>query len=1017
MQKHPHITRQRLKSFMGEWGLRGRLYPRKAPVTLAVYRAPGRISYDEALRGEYRPARVGEQFGPLWSTHWFRVGITIPPEWAGEEVYLLWHSTSEACVWQDGQPMQGLSGTGDWSDRPTHHAYRLAHPARGGETVELHVEMAVQGLFGQGGIVPDPQMGLLQQAEIAVLDRAAWDLLWDFVTVAEMAEHLPPDSPRAGQALYAANAMINAVNLDDRSTWRAARAIAAEFLAVPNGGGQHNVSAIGHAHIDTGWLWPIAETRRKCARTFSSVLRYMEDYPDYLFACSQAQQYAWIKESYPGLYERIRARVAEGRFIPVGGTWVEPDTNIPSGESLVRQFLYGQRFFRREFGITCREFWLPDTFGYSAALPQIMRGAGIRFFLTQKLSWNQFNKPANSTFIWEGLDGSQVLVHFPPVDTYNALCTPEELLFSVRNFKDHERARESLYPFGYGDGGGGPNPEMLERLSRVKDVDGLPRVEMRPPIVFFERAEADIKDPVKWVGELYFEYHRGTYTTHADVKRNNRRAEFLLHDVELLAALAHAGAGAGRAAYPHDEIDRLWRLVLLNQFHDILPGTSIQEVYVDTTRQYKDVLASGAALREAALDALFPPGGHNLLVVNTLGVPRVEVIELPGEPGRLGVVSVPALGCAVYEPGEVEHLAAGFAPVSVEEAGETITLENEFIRAVLRRDGHLISLIDRGAGREAIQPGALANHFVIYEDDPVNWDAWDVDVFHLEKREEIAGAHTARVIESGPLRAAAEFEYRLNEYSTLRQVVSLDCSAPRLDFACDALWYADHRFLKVEFPLNVRADHATYEVQFGYVQRPTHFNTTWDLARFEVPAHRWADLSEAGFGVALLNDCKYGHAAHGNVLRLSLLRASRVPDPAADKGKHAFRYALLPHPGTFYEAGVIAEALRFNHPPILRRTTQAPGDEPQTAFLSVDSPAVIVDTVKKAEDSDALIVRLYESHGGRGPVRLTSTLPVAGAARCDLLEENDVPLPWDANEGLLLEVGPFEIVTLKLALR
>ncbi len=1024
MQKHAELTLQRLKNFASESQLKGRLYPRRSPVLLSSYPAPGRISYAEAMQGSYQPIQVGQKFGPQWSTHWVKLEITIPPDWDGQEVHLLWDSSSEACVWQDGQPLQGLTGsTRGWVSGTIRSEYCLSKKAKGGEQIELYVEVACNGLFGLEGGSRVSQIGLLQQAEIAIFDRQAWDLLWDFVVIADMARYLPADTPRAGQALYAANAMVNAANLDDPATWPQARAIAAEFFDTPNGGGQHNLSAIGHSHIDTAWLWPLAETQRKCYRTFSTAVRYMDEYPDYLFVCSQAQQLEWMKDLQPELYEKIKQRVKRGQFILAGGSWVEPDCNIPSGELLVRQFLFGQRFFREEFGTTCREFWEPDVFGYSAALPQIMKQAGIQFFLTQKLSWNQFNKMPHHTFIWEGLDGSQVLTHFPPADTYNSMANVKEVLYNVTNFKDHDRANESYLLFGYGDGGGGPTTAMLEQLGRMGDVDGLPRVQMRSPQEFFTRCEADAKDPLVWVGELYFELHRGTYTTQAHNKLYNRRSEFLLHDVEFLSAVAHV---LKSYSYPAKALSSLWKQVLTNQFHDIIPGSSIREVYEDSDRSYAEILQQTTALRDQASQALLgqPEDAPNAAVrsatpdgaicaINTLGMARTELVELPqgtvsiqtSTTGRpLGVVSAPALGYSVTAPEVIS------SKVSVVEKEGMFILENEYVRATFLRSGGLSSLFDKRAGRESIVPGEQANHFVLFDDVPGGNDAWDVDVFYLEKRYDVGSAKSVRVTEQGPLRAALDFEYDLSPESSLKQTVSLTAISARLDFANEVEWHENHKFLKVEFPLNLRAQNATYEVQFGHLQRPTHFNTTWDLARFEVSAHRWADLAEPDFGVALLNDCKYGYATNGNIMRLSLLRAPKSPDPQADMGHHAFRYALLPHVGTFQQAGVIEEGYRFNAPLLVSATSAPPT---AVSYFSVNHPSVVIDTIKKAEDSDALIVRLYEAHGTRGTVRLTSSLPVKSAAVCNLLEEGDQPLGW-VNGGVDIEVTPFKLVSIKL---
>ena len=1016
MQKHPELTLKRLSNFASENELRGRLYPQRTPVQLSAYAAPGRITYAEAMNGSYQSIQVGHKFGPVWSTHWVKVEFTIPAEWTGKEVYLLWDSSSEACVWQDGQPLQGLTGsTRGWVSGTIRPEFCLSKQAQGGQTGEVYVEVACNGLFGLEGGSRVSILGLLQQAEIAVLDRQAWDLLWDFVVIADMARYLPANTPRAGQALYAANAMVNAANLDDRATWPKARSIAVDFFSDTNGSSQHNLSAIGHSHIDTAWLWPLAETMRKCYRTFSTAVRYMDDYPDYMFVCSQAQQLEWMKDQQPGLYAKIKERAARGQFIPAGGTWVEPDCNIPSGESLVRQFLFGQRFFRQEFGETCTEFWEPDVFGYSAALPQIMQQAGIQNFLTQKLSWNQFNKMPSHTFIWEGLDGSRVLTHFPPVDTYNSMANVKEVLFNVSNFKDHDRANESYLLFGYGDGGGGPTTGMLEQLKRMGDLDGLPRVQMRTPREFFARCAADAQDLTVWVGELYFELHRGTYTTQAKNKLYNRRSEELLHDVEFLTAVDHTLHGH---PYPALELAGLWKMVLTNQFHDIIPGSSIREVYEDSDREYEQILRQGGDLRYQALQALVGHSGTAnegaVCAVNTLGVARTELVVLPegstsaqsSADGRpLGVVSAPSYGFAITEPEAVS------GKVSVEERGDTIILENEFVRAVFNRSGSLTSLEDLRAGRECIEPGGQANHFVVFDDVPGGNDAWDVDIFHLEKRYDVGNAKSVSVIETGPLRAAVVFEYEVGTGSSLKQTASLDAISARLEFSNEVEWHENHKFLKVEFPLNLRAQNATYEVQFGHLQRPTHFNTSWDMARFEVCAHHWADLAEPDFGVSLLNDCKYGYSTEGNVMRLSLLRSPKSPDPQADMGHHAFRYALLPHAGSFQQAGVIAEGYRFNVP-LLVSASAAPAAT--TSFFNVSHPHVVIDTVKKAEDSDALIVRLYEAHGIRGTIRLFSSLPVKSVATCNLLEEEDQPLDW-TNGGVDLQVTPFQLVTLKLA--
>lgn len=1004
MLQHREQTLARLVRFQDR--IKEKLYGDRTPASLQAYAAPDRISVHEAAEAEYQPIDIGHRFGPVWSTHWVHFAAEIPTDWRGKEVHLLWDSGCEACIWKDSLPVQGLTYRYRWD-------YAALKEADGGEKLEFEIEVACNGLFGSPvtdfSLRHASDLGLLNKAELAVFERGAWDLLWDFATVAEMAHALPEDTPRGGQALRVANEMANLCRLDDPGTWQATRDIAAPFLAERNGDSQHNLSAIGHAHIDTAWLWPLAETHRKCVRTFATATLYMEEYPEYRFACSQAQQWDWMKSMQPALYEKMRELAREGRFIPVGGTWIEPDCNIPSGESLVRQFLVGQRFFETECGVRSNIFWNPDVFGYSGQLPQIMRGAGIEYFLTQKLSWNQFNKPPNHSFHWEGIDGSRIMAHFPPADTYNAMATVRELNFNVRNHKDHERSRESYYLFGFGDGGGGPTKEMLERLRRARDCDGLPRVEIRTPCEFFERLDADATDLQTWVGELYFELHRGTYTTQAYCKRMNRRSEELLHDVELL------GAVADRAAYPAEELDRLWKLVLLNQFHDIIPGSSITEVYVDAHRDYQVVSESGARLLGSSLDELAGEPGTEVLSVNTTAHARREVVELPeGHEGlqassngrALGVVSAPGLGYSVAQPKSCE------APATISQGGESTIMENSQLCATIASSGRITSLVHKASGREVISDPSGGNRLLLFDDDPVEHEAWDMDVYHLEKSDEVDAASSLRVIEEGPLRVAIELEYSVGAKSHMIQRIRLAADSPRLDFECEVSWHEWRRYLKVEFPCGVRSMNATFEIQFGHLQRPTHFNTSWDIARFEVCGHRWADLAEPDFGVALLNDSKYGYAVQGNVMRLSLLRSPKKPDPQADMGEHAFTYSLMPHAGTLQDAGVITEALNLNMPLHVRATSR---NAESVQWFDGSNPAFVIDTVKKAEESQDIIVRGYEAHGTTGSTRIGSSLPVRSAALCNLLEEDEGELSWQ-DGGVDLAFTPFQIRTLRLRL-
>ncbi len=857
--------------------------------------------------------------------------------------------------------------------------------------------MACNQVFGEQDLLYGPQRFALVQCDIARFDPEAWALAGDFLVLVGLeAEHARGLDPTwAGELLSGLNRFANLYNAEDRATWGPARAVLAGLLAHTNGAGSsiHQLSACGHAHMDTAWVWPMAETKRKCVRTFSNALRLMDDYPEYRFACSQAQQYAWIKDGDPDLYERIRAQVAEGRFIPVGGMWVEPDCNLISGESLVRQLLFGQRFFQREFGITCREGWLPDIFGYNGQMPQLLSLAGMDRFVTQKLSWNRFNQPLHHTFVWEGIDGSELLTHFPPANTYGATATVEELRFNVTNFKDHDRSRESLMLFGLGDGGGGPTRRMLENLRRVRDLQGLPRTEIRSIDAFFDRLEADYQDRTRVVGELYLEYHRGTYTSQAFIKRGNRAGEFLLHDIELLGAAAHRLAGA---AYPHAGLDSLWQRLLTLQFHDILPGSSSTEVYDDARRDLAIIATEGASLREAAIAALPRGGPAGPSVINTTSFAHAAVVE--GGDGALAWAQAPACG--------IGRLATAPDAVAMTVQPGRIVLENAHLRAELDEDGGLVSLVDRPTGREALAgPG---NRLVLHPDQPTQYDAWELDPIHLEVEHNCPPAESCEPFGQGSLRAGVRYRRAIGAHSRMVQTVRLDAGARRLEFVTEIDWHEDHQVLKVAFPLAVRAMHATYEMQFGAVERPTHFNTTFDLARFEVPGHRWADLSEHGFGVALLSDSKYGYSCHRNVLRMTLLRAPTFPDPTADRGPHRFAYALMPHAGGWQDAGVVAEGFRFNVPLRISDANLQPG-----SLFTVADWNLVIDTVKKAEDDDGLIVRLYEAHGARGRGRLVPGIPFTTATLVDLLER-DLGPALVVDGRIDIDYRPFQVISVKL---
>uniref|UniRef100_A0A8U8CKN3 alpha-mannosidase n=1 Tax=Geospiza parvula TaxID=87175 RepID=A0A8U8CKN3_GEOPR len=730
-----------------------------------------------------------------------------------------------------------------------------------------------------------------------------------------------------------------------------------------------------------------------------------------LLDMAQAQQFQWVQSCYPGLYARIQDLVAKGQFIPVGGTWVEMDGNLPSGESMVRQFLQGQRFFQEQFGRICSEFWLPDTFGYSAQLPQLMRGSGIQRFLTQKLSWNLVNSFPHHTFFWEGIDGSQVLTHFPPGDSYGMQGRVAEMLKTVKNNKDKGRVNHSAFLFGFGDGGGGPTQKMLDRMKRMRDTDGLPRVQISTPDQLFSVLEKESSQLCTWVGELFLELHNGTYTTQARIKKGNRECERILHDVEVLSSLAVAQDTAFQ--YPASQLQQLWRLLLLNQFHDVLPGSCIQLVVEDALQYYTGEQGVGAA------PAWWGWGGSSpgSLVLNTLSWERTEVIATPGPDGAETLGMSDLAVALVSEPSAptVWVCDTCFWPFPKEDG--SITMENGVIAVCLDAMGHLTSLQLLDSGRSSVPDGCCANQFALFDDVPLYWDAWDVMDYHLETRKPVTTLlKPLEITLAGGLRGSVSFSLQVGKSSTLTQEIILDAMCPYLRFLTQVEWKEAHKFLKVEFPVQVRSTNATYEIQFGHLQRPTHWNTSWDWARFEVWAHKWLDLSEHGFGVALLNDCKYGASAHRNVLSLSLLRAPKSPDATADIGHHQFTYAVMPHRGSFQEAGVIQQAYNLNFP--LHVVPASRAQCPAWSAFSVSSPAIVLETVKQGlffHPHRAVVVRLYEALGSTVTAWLQTPLPVKEAMLCDLLErplaQGRLPLE---QQGLRLSFTPFRVLSVLL---
>jgi alpha-mannosidase len=994
-----------------ERALRERIRPAvhgvSVPVAIEVWHAPGEpVPAAEALAADYLPTEPGRPWGPAWGTSWFRLSGTVPQDWAGQVVEMVAdlgfdHTTPgfqcEGLVYRpDGSPVKGIHPDNRW--------VRIGTPVAGGEDVLYYLEAAANPVImenppfgatplGDRATAGDVPLYRTGRFDLAVFHPEVAELVTDVEVADGLMRQLGTDDARRWELLRALDRALDRLDLRDVPAHAtAARAELAEVLGRPARASAHRISAVGHAHIDSAWLWPLRETVRKVARTACNVTALMDTHPEFVFAMSQAQQLDWMKQHHPQVFERIRAKIESGQFVPVGGMWVESDTNMPGGEALARQFVHGKRFFLDEFGVETREVWLPDSFGYSGALPQLVRQSASEWFLTQKISWSQTNTFPHHTFWWEGIDGTRVFTHFPPVDTYNSEFSGREMAHAQANFAEKGVATRSLVPFGYGDGGGGPTREMLARAARLADLEGSPTVAIESPEAFFTKAAAEYPNAPVWVGELYLEFHRGTYTSQARTKQGNRRSEHLLREAELWAATATVRLGAD---YPYERLDRLWKTVLLNQFHDILPGSSIAWVHREAEQTYAAVAAELEEIIEAAQTALTGEGGQ-AIIFNAA----------PHE--RSGV---PALGAgpATARPRKAAVARAG------EDGGAV--LRNGILEVTVDSDGLLTSILDVAAGREVIPPGQRGNLLQLHPDLPNQWDAWDVDAFYRNTVTDLVAADEVRIADAGPVQATVLVTRSFGD-STVRQRLTLRADAGQVDIETEVDWHETERFLKLAFPLDLHTDRFAAEIQFGHITRPTHTNTSWDVARFEVCAHRWVRLAEPDYGVALANDAHYGHdvtrsAREGggttSTVRASLLRAPRFPDPDTDHGLHRFRHALVVGASV---GDAVRAGYRINLPWRVRS-----GDHPVAPLVEVDNDAVVVESVKLADDgSGDVVVRLYESAGARATAGVTAGFGLAAAISTDLLERRwaDTTEYSRAGDTAHVSLRPFEIRTLRL---
>lgn len=990
-------------------------------------RFSGDLPFGKRLRGDFSEIKVGDSWGKNWQRAWFHLQGSVPEKWQGKCVAARVNLGGEALLYsQDGTPVSGLSVHTIWDNSEFRRdRILIAEQAEGGEKVDFWLEATAGQLFGlklsveKGDVQPEVYgryEATVQDLALAVFRKDIWLLYLDSFVLNDQMKALPEKSVRRARILHALNRAIDCF-LGDEKTTQQAREFLRPELTKQSSASDLTTYAVGHAHLDTAWLWPIHETIRKCARTFSSQIELLEKYPDYIFGASQPQQYEFVKRYYPALYQKIKEKITAGRWEPLGGMWVEADCNLISGESMVRQILHGKNFFMAEFGVDIKNLWLPDVFGYSAAMPQILRKSGIDSFVTQKLSWNQFNKIPHNSFVWRGIDGSEVVAHFPPEDNYNSDLRPSALIYAQENFREKGSLDEFMTLFGIGDGGHGPTEEIIETGRRQKNLENAPKVQFSHAQEFFDRlAEQKDKLPV-WVGELYFELHRGTLTTQAYNKKMNRFMELKLRELEILFSMLPY------ANYPAKQLDRMWKNVLLHQFHDIIPGSSITPVYADSRKEYEKLQEQAEQLLRQAGGLLLEKKEDRICLVNTLSFTYFRTVQLPASWLRYEVVDQDDHPVPTQDEGEQPVVLVNIPPLSSvtlrklrkkEEMSPPSTdrefiLENEWVRYEFDNSGRIKAAFDKECRKQILPDETFGNLLSLYDDRPAAWDAWDIDIFYENQLIETAQLVSRRWIAGGDVRRGIQQTFKIGA-SEIIQRIYLTANSKRIDFNTTVDWRENHKMLRVSFPVEVKSDTAAFEIQYGHIRRNTHRNTSWDLAKFEAAGHRYADLSDRDYGAALLNDSKYGYKILDNVIDLNLLRATTMPDPDADRGRHQFTYSFLPHKNELIDSPVLAEAAQLNQPPAV-----FPGyDGTKLVFpFSLNLETIVLEVVKKAEKEDAAILRLYEPNGREASGQLKIEWENATVFETDLMENNLQPL--NVTDGVVtLHFTPFEIKTLKV---
>jgi alpha-mannosidase len=1019
-QSTTDIYLNKIRQFNERLGIR--ILERHVVFTAAYHHTPARLPLASTVNLKRKPINEGVDWGKNWESGYFKLTGTVPKAWQGRAICADIELSGEVLIYdRQGTPLYGLTNGSAFAFDYAKYIYPLSEQCQGGEKIEILAEAAANPLFGIAAsnhiTRHDPARfgtfhAKVNRLRLCVVDTDCRSLWLDMNTLFHLAKALPETSTRRARIVRALNAAVNCF-ADTPANALATRALLAPELAKQNGHSALTTIAVGHAHIDTAWLWPLAESVRKCGRTFASQIANIERYPGYVFGASQAQLYAFTRDHYPILYAKIKQAVKAGRWEIQGGMWVECDCNLTGGEALVRQFLHGKNFFRDEFGVDVKGCWIPDVFGYAATMPQILHRCGIDWFLTQKISWNQFNPFPHHSFLWQGLDGTKMLTHFPPEDTYNSHLNPEGLLHAEANFVEKDRLDEFITLFGIGDGGGGPKDEHIETGLREADLDGLPKVKFGTAEAFFKRLGKRQNELDVWRGELYLELHRATLTTQARMKKWNRSLE------NALVQLEHLAISLDPAHYPLAVLDKAWKTLLTHQFHDILPGSSIAAVYEDAAKFMGAALQACTDTAQQIVAGSCTKDKQSVMLHNSLSYDYTAAVVMPAETGRTGLATADGTELPTQIEGDrtvalvtipahafLTLTRTGLRAPATTKKSDLLVLENDLVRYVFNQSAEITEAIDKTTGRPVLAAGSKGNVLSLYEDRPTSWDAWDIDFFYTEQFIENAGARGQASCAAGPVRQGIRFNLAIGQ-SSIVQEVFLTAGSRRLDFVTKVNWHEMHRMLRTSFAVNIKTDRASFDIQYGTLERSTADNTTWDKAAFEVCGHRFADLSEHDRGVAVLNNCKYGWKVKGHTIDLNLLRSSTHPDPDADLGEHEFTYALLPHTGALSESNVRAEAAMLNVTPLLFHGYRCRIDR---APFSISGKGLSLEVIKRAEKSEHVVLRVVETDGRRSQGTLVSHRGHVTLAESDLLEWKErkaVPCA----PSLTIELAPFEIKT------